>query len=196
MGSPAASSGSSDAPMTTKSTLKKKNQDLVDSSFKDRGATKIKNSKFKTPATMILTKPLQHGSKVTRNFFTDKVLGSKNFKGTSKADFLDMSISQQESIYGDYIGNRQSGATDAYGNTISQGGNDNNGNQVVQAPTVIAPTTAEVSQATATDTTEDTIETRKKKAKATGRSVTILNRAKGISSDEGLTLGKRSLLGS
>ena len=43
---------------------------------------------------------------------------------------------------------------------------------------------------------EDTIETRKKKAKATGRSVTILNRAKGISSDEGLTLGKRSLLGS
>ena len=196
MGSPAASSGSSDAPMTTKSTLKKKNQDLVDSSFKDRGATKIKNSKFKTPATMILTKPLQHGSKVTRNFFTDKVLGSKNFKGTSKSDFLDMSISQQESIYGDYIGNRQSGATDAYGNTISQGGNDNNSNQVVQAPTVIAPTTAEVSQATATDTTEDTIQTRKKKAKATGRSVTILNRAKGISSDEGLTLGKRSLLGS
>jgi len=60
----------------------------------------------------------------------------------------------------------------------------------------MAPTTAEVSQATATDATADTIETRKKKAKATGRSITILNRAKGISSDEGLTLGKRSLLGS
>ena len=81
-------------------------------------------------------------------------------------------------------------------NNNGGGGSDNNGNQVVQAPKVIAPTTAEVSQATATDTTEDTIETRKKKAKATGRSITILNRAKGISSDEGLTLGKRSLLGS
>jgi len=60
----------------------------------------------------------------------------------------------------------------------------------------VTPTIAEVSQATATDATADTIETRKKKTKAKGRSVTILNRAKGISSDEGLTLGKRSLLGS
>ena len=62
-------------------------------------------------------------------------------------------------------------------------------------PKVIAPTTAEVSQATATDATADTIETRKKKTKAKGRSITILNRAKGIT-DQGLTLGKRSLLGS
>ena len=69
-------------------------------------------------------------------------------------------------------------------------------NNTITQVTKTAPTEAEVSQATATDATADTIETRKKKAKATGRSITILNRAKGISSDEGLTLGKRSLLGS
>ncbi len=110
---------------------------------------------------------------------------------------------------------RMSNYSTSQGGTRQTGG-DNNGNQVVQAPVVpvingnqvvqapvvpvipkvVAPTTAEVSQATATDATADTIETRKKKAKATGRSITILNRAKGISSDEGLTLGKRSLLGS
>ena len=88
----------------------------------------------------------------------------------------------------------------------NNGGGNDGGNQVVQAPVVpvipkvIAPTESEVSQATATDTTadatEDTIETRKKKTKAKGRSATILSSARGVRSDEGLTLGKRSLLGS
>ena len=63
-------------------------------------------------------------------------------------------------------------------------------------PKPITPTEAEVSQSAATDVVEDTIETRKKKTKAKGRSATILSSATGIRSDEGLTLGKKSLLGS
>ena len=63
-------------------------------------------------------------------------------------------------------------------------------------PKPITPTEAEVSQSAATDVVEDTIETRKKKTKAKGRSATILSSARGVRSDEGLTLGKRSLLGS
>ena len=34
-----------------------------------------------------LSKPFTKGSEVNRDFFTDKVLGSKNYKGTTKEDF-------------------------------------------------------------------------------------------------------------
>tara|TARA_R110000851_G_scaffold17231_1_gene54992 strand:- start:41 stop:553 length:513 start_codon:yes stop_codon:yes gene_type:complete len=65
---------------------------------------------------------------------------------------------------------------------------------------IIAPTTAEVSQSAATDVASiepiDNILLKKKKTKATGRSMTILTSSKGVKSDEGLTLGKKSLLGS
>jgi len=70
------------------------------------------------------------------------------------------------------------------------------GNQVVQSPS-----TAEVSQVTATDVTtpevdtpkEDDITIRKRKTKARGRSPTILTGVTGVTG--GLTLGKPSLLG-
>jgi len=65
--------------------------------------------------------------------------------------------------------------------------------QVVQAPTVTAPTTAEVSQATTTKA-EDPIELRKRRAKAKGRSPTIMTGVTGATGS--LTLGKPSLLGS
>jgi hypothetical protein len=83
--------------------------------------------------------------------------------------------------------------------TINTGsGNDNNGNQVVQAPTeavAMSPTEAEVSQSsTAQATPEDDILLRKRKTKSKGRSATIMT---GVTGDtEGLTLGKKSLLGS
>ena len=86
-------------------------------------------------------------------------------------------------------------------------GGNNNLNTVVPLTTVAstAPTTAEVSQATATDATAtDATDTvlaedillRNKKTKKKGRSMTILTSSKGIKSDEELTLGKKSLLGS
>ena len=63
---------------------------------------------------------------------------------------------------------------------------------------LIAPTIAEVSQSNAANATtpveEDPLYLRKKKTQAKGRSATILTSSKGV--DEGLTLGKKSLLGS
>ena len=170
--------------------------------FRNRGAEKIKKG-VKTPSlainvgAKILSKPLQAGSKMTRDFFRQKVLGSKNYKGTTKTEFDAMSRSAQESMYKSYITGRTSGKTDAYGNPISQGDNGgatSTGGQVVQAPAVTAPTTAEVSQATTTDVAEDSLILRKRKAKARGRSPTIMTGVTGATGS--LTLGKPSLLGS
>ena len=175
--------------------------------FRNVGAEKIKKG-IKTPSLMvnaagaILSKPLQAGSKVTRDFFTDKVLGSKNYKGTTKEKFSSMSRSAQESMYQSYIGGRTSGGTDAYGNTISQGGggNDNNGNQVVQAPTVKAPASIEVSQVASVPevTSEEARATAneliRKKRRGRGRSLMVATSSQGVT-DEKLTLSEKSLLG-
>jgi hypothetical protein len=58
------------------------------------------------------------------------------------------------------------------------------------APAPIAPTTAEISQSTATDAAA--YDNRKTKAK--GRSMTILTSSRGVK-DNNTTLGKKSLLG-
>jgi hypothetical protein len=72
-------------------------------------------------------------------------------------------------------------------------------NQTTQIPkTILSPTSAEVSQSEAANAVneEDPLYLRKKKIKARGRSQTILTSSKGVETDEGLTLGKKSLLGS
>ena len=97
--------------------------------FYERGATKIKEG-AKTPslavnaAVGILSGPLQAGSRRNREFFTDKVLGSKNFKGTTKSDFQKLSATEQESMFTEYMSGRTSGQTDAYGNQLAGGRND------------------------------------------------------------------------
>ena len=92
--------------------------------FRNRGAEKIKKGVKGPPSVMlasaILSTPLQAGSKVTRDFFTDKVLGSKNYKNVSKQEFLSYDADKQEMMYDKYISGRTSGRTDAYGNEISQ----------------------------------------------------------------------------
>jgi len=170
--------------------------------FRNRGAENIKKKvkKIPSPALTVLSVPLQHGSKVTRDFFTDKVLGSKNYKGTTKEKFSAMSRSAQESMYKSYIGGRTSGSTDAYGNTISQRGNDNNGNQVVQAPEVKSPKSIEVSQVASVPevTSEEARATAneliRKKRRGTGRTMLVATSSKGVT-DEKLTLSEKSLLG-
>lgn len=173
--------------------------------FRNVGAEKIKKG-VKTPslvvnaAAAILSKPLQAGSKVTRDFFTDKVLGSKNYQNVSKTEFLSYNSKKQEMMYKNYIDKRTSGQTDAYGNPINNRDNGG-GNQVVTAPaqtmaTATAPTNAEVSQSAAADAssmdTDDPLY-KKRKTKRVGRSPTILTGVTGATG--GLTLGKKSLLG-
>ena len=133
--------------------------------------------------TGAILKGLTKGEEVNREFFKTKVQPA----GTSIYD-----------NYEDYIRARGRGEVDAYGRTITKsdnGGAITSSGQVVQAPKVeAAPTTAEVSQATTTEAAEDSLILRKRKAKARGRSPTIMSGVTGVTG--GLTLGKPSLLGS
>jgi len=96
----------------------------------------------------------------------------------------------------DYQGDLDSKGRSKNKNNNNNGGNGGNGGQGTNI--LIAPTVAEVSQSNAanasTPVEEDPLYLRKKKTKAKGRSATILTSSKGV--DEGLTLGKKSLLGS
>ena len=94
------------------------------------------------------------------------------------------------------------GSSDYQGELDSKGrsknnNNNNGGNGGEGTNILISPTVAEVSQSNAANATtpveEDPLYLRKKKTNARGRSSTILTSSKGV--DEGLTLGKKSLLG-
>jgi hypothetical protein len=169
--------------------------------FIETGAKKIAEG-INTPSlllnvgTRVLSKPLQAGSRYTRDYFKSEVLGKGAYKGTDVTSFESMSRAAQESLYSDYIGGRTSGRTDAYGREITRGGDGGGAigtsGQVVQAPTVTAPTTAEVSQSSATDAQESLV-LRKRKTLARGRSPTIMTGVTGATGS--LTLGKPSLLG-
>ncbi len=132
-----------------------------------------------------VTKPfMEKTGEINRKFFNEKVVpAGKIKKGTT---------------YESYMKARLAGKTDAYGNPISQGDNGG-GNQVVQAPPVATtmpvgtPTEVEISQSEATEAKEDDILLRKRKAKARGRSPTIMTGVTGATGS--LTLGKPSLLG-
>ena len=169
--------------------------------FRNTGAENIKKKakKVPSPVLQILSVPLQHGSRVTRDFYVDKVLGSKNFKGQSKTSFLSMSKVDQEKQYKSYISSRTAGKTDAYGNTLS-GGNDNSNNNT---PAVIkkniggstiqttAPTEAEVSQSETANADAAALKVKKR-----GRSMTMMSGAKGVTrTSSDYSLGKKSLLG-
>ena len=163
MGSNAASSGSSDRPMTVRSVVAPKKKNPIVEFVKSGGVTGA---------------IIRGVSGAIQKSKTDKAL-----QGTS-----------------DYQGSKTKSSVNSFGG--GNGRNNNNSNAVVPLTTAAAmsPTTAEVSQATATDATNTTLAEdytlRKKKTKATGRSSTILTSSRGVRSDEGLTLGKKSLLGS
>ena len=173
--------------------------------FRNRGAEKIKKG-VKTPSLMvnaaaaILSKPLQAGSKVTRDFYTDKVLGSKNFKGQTKTEFLSMSATDQEKQYKEYIDNRTSGRTDAYGNDISRDGRTGENKKSIEQPKVASQMdntevksdliTADKTAPTEVEMTQDEINVANKRGKKTK---TILTSVSGDNSRT--TLSKKVLLG-
>ena len=157
----------------------------------DAGFENTKKSKVSTltklklkakPVVATLVSGLTKGEEVNRKFFEEKV------KPAGKSKY---------NTYEDYIRARGRGEVDAYGRTITQSDNGG-GNQVVQAPTetATATTTSEVSQSAATDADakEEDILYRKRKTKRTGRSMLVVTSPQGDTS--GLTLGKKSLLGS
>ena len=156
------------------------------------------------------------GAKKTREFFTDKVLtserGMKNL-GYTKDEFSALSRTKQEEVYKGYMSNRQSGATDAYGNlhTDYRRGSDgsiikrgNNQKDEFNTPiltrakntyvegvgtSAASPTGAEIDQATATTMSADEtlLATNKK-----GRSQNILTSATGLGGTN-LNIKKKTL---
>jgi hypothetical protein len=100
-------------------------------------------SKF-SPIAMFASK---FGPLNTRDFFTDKVLGSKNFADMTKEKFANLSEEDKEDMFDSYMEGRMSGATDAYGNRINTG-NDGGGQQVVPIiPQTISNMTANAGDA-------------------------------------------------
>ena len=181
--------------------LKKKNQDLVDASFDKRGGVKIDQKKILPPSVAIFKGPFKKGSEVTRNFFTEKVLGSKNYKDTTKEDFANMSVSQQEQIYGEYMKGRQTGNTDAYGNKLRNDSSlGNRSRKSKEQPKVASQMdntgvksdliTADKSAPTNVEMTDDEYTVARNKK---GRKRTVLTSVTGDTTKP--TLSKKTLLG-
>ena len=100
----------------------------------DFGNFQNKKYKEKQNGPLVL-RPLEPlfdaGSKITRTFFTDKVLSSDKAKkniGYTKDEFSKLSKKKKESVYKGYIANRSSNKTDAYGNVNPNFGKDKGNN--------------------------------------------------------------------
>ena len=187
MGSNSATSGGGGSPNQMVKNKQKEKFKTTDKFGYPKKKNTIQKIADKSPVlNLIKNNPFSKKTEqVNRDFYDTKV---KPYSGNTKG------------TYEDYIKSRGRGEVDAMGRAISNDGGNNN-NQTVETPlkvgifpmpkidggekAIILPTTS-----------EDTIETKKKKIKAKGRSETILSSARGVRSDEGLTLGKRSLLGS
>jgi len=174
MGSNGASGGgSADAPNTKRSTLSTKSQQKLS----DR------NQKNKTEFGY--DKPKSALEKVGDFVKTGGFIGAA-VRGVTKAVRRGR---VNTSLMGtsDYQGSStRSSAT----NSMNDGRGNNNGNQVVQAPKVISPTTAEVSQSSISATPEVTL----KKRRGRGRSLMIATSPEGVK-DQSLTLSQKTSLG-
>ena len=181
MGSNSSSGGSSDAPNTTRSTLSSKNQAKADKKSKAEANVELGLGKTKT----------QRAVDTVGNFVKTGGVTGLVVRGVTNA-FRRGRVNTNLMGTSDYQGSStRSNAT----NSMNDGRGDNNsGNQVVQAPTVTSPTTAEVSQVTSTEA-RDAANLLIKKRKGRGRSLNMLQTSAQGLSNEGLTLSNKTLLG-
>jgi len=162
---------------------------------KEKFQESLKN--FKTPAQLIIGGVKKIGEKAKEsNLKRRKSFIKKQGLTGDDINMSDDYLSSKEGL----AELRRQGYTTA-SDTMNTGNDNGGGNQVVQAPTetmatATAPTEAEVSQSAATDADakEEDILYRKRKTKRTGRSMLVVTSPQGDTS--GLTLGKKSLLGS
>lgn len=178
---------------------KRRNQLALDLQKQKQDAEAFKNYSYTKPTGLAKFSPIAQIMDITglgkKGFEVNKSYYEKNVKGKAKpgGGFYGASI---EDFQG-YMKGRGSGTVDAMGRTISN--NDNGGGSYVVEKNIggktlltTTPTTAEVSQAKAAQV-EDSIELKKRRVKAKGRSPTIMTGVTGATG--GLTLGKPSLLG-
>ena len=175
---------------------KRRNELALKVAKEKKDAEAFKNMKYEAPKFV----PSLVGKVFTslvgeKTFNVNKSYYEKNVIGKAKpgGGFYGASIDD----YKGYIQGRGSGTVDAMGRTISN--NDNGGGSYVVEKNIggrtlltETPTSAEVSQSKAAQV-EDSIELKKRRVKAKGRSPTIMTGVTGATG--GLTLGKPSLLG-
>ena len=164
--------------------------------FREQGATDISNAMdtpFMPMVGRALAGPLKAGSRINRDYFTNKVLGTGGYKNVSREDFQRKTLTEQNRIYKDYMDKRLSGETDARGNKLNRSDNNNSTVQpkvaaqmdaVKPTTTPSGPTDVEVGQ-----TYTDAALERKKK----GRRSTVLTSITGDTSTP--KLSKKVLLG-
>ena len=129
-------------------TLENLRQDKIEEKLEkfrrlDSNQRKFQNfaSKF-SPVAMFASK---FGPLNTRDFFTDKVLGSRNFRNMTKEQFANLTNKEQEELFDSYMEGRMSGLTDAYGNRIERG--DREGiNQLIPVDTTFVQTPSTMEQ--------------------------------------------------
>ncbi len=179
--------------------VKKRNDLALKVAKQKKDAEAFKNLTYQKPSGLAKYNLLAQAFDVTgigkKTFEVNKSYYERNVIGKAKpgGGFYGASIDD----YKGYIQGRGSGTVDAMGRTISN--NDNGGGSYVVEKNIggktlltTTPTTAEVSQAKAAQV-EDSIELKKRRVKAKGRSPTIMTGVTGATG--GLTLGKPSLLG-
>jgi hypothetical protein len=94
--------------------------------FQQAKKNKAKEFTKKAPvlAAKVLSPVLEYGAGVNATFFTNKVLTSSKAKkniGYTQSEFAALTLEQQNKVYSDYMSNRMSGKTDAYGNVVTRG---------------------------------------------------------------------------
>jgi hypothetical protein len=204
--------GSSDAPLTTRSTVtpKKSVTTRVIDSGKNLITARRKTAYNVSKVIPGSEKRLRKNRTDYRNYLTSK--GStpdflKDDKNLTSFETYDKLISYKptqrnpnEKValnYADYLaeekGNYNLKMAGNVGGMNDRGGGGNNNNQQQIKPVILdsAPTEAEVSQSAATEAESEAYDLRKTKKR--GRSMTRLRSTKSV--DDKLTLGKPSLLG-
>jgi|TARA_R110000744_G_scaffold323151_1_gene429039 hypothetical protein len=141
------------------------------------------------------------GARKNKQFMVDNYSRiGKNYNLPDRDIFNKMSTDEKNITYSDMRSNFMRNNLNPFGEK-EVGGNGGNNTPVIIKKNIggstiqtTAPTEAEVLQSEAT-TSQQNLATKKKKIKAKGQSMTILTSSKGVNSNEGLTLGKKSLLG-
>jgi hypothetical protein len=178
---------------------KRRNELALKVAKEKKDAEAFKNYSYTKPTGLARFSPLVQVMDITgigkKTFEVNKSYYERNVIGKAKpgGGFYGASIDD----YKGYMQGRGSGTVDAMGRTINNR-DEGSGSYIVEknigGRTLLTttPTTAEVSQSKAAQA-EDSIELKKRRVKAKGRSPTIMTGVTGATG--GLTLGKPSLLG-
>jgi len=203
---------------------KKDAEDANLKNFQQSRKNKVKDAKI-IGSLGVLKGPLEYGAGVTSKFFTDKVLTSSKAKkniGYTRSEFAALSAKEKDKVYSNYMSNRMSGATDAYGNVSAgysrekvvhtnkdgtkvfknvimksgDGGGDNQTRANVVTEKKVGGQTILTTEGKVAEEKSKSDEYDVRKVKKEGRKRYTLTSSKGVTQvSDDYSLGKKSLLG-